>query len=103
MYAIIQSSGHQYRVSPGETVEIGRLSAKVGEEIIFDQVLMLGSERTVAAPAELQGVKVSAKVVAHPRGKKVLGLKYKPKKYYRRKVGQREDLTRVVITEIVAP
>lgn len=103
MYAIIKSGNQQYRVAKGETIEVGRINAKVGDEIKFDPVLLLGGEQTLVAPAELNGASVSAKVVGHTRGKKALGMKYKPKKHYRRKVGNRAALTRVQIMDIVVP
>ncbi len=103
MYAIIKSGDKQYRVSPGQTIEVDHIHAKVGEQIAFDEVLMLGGDHLLVTPSELQGARVSAKVLAQTRSRKVVGLKYKPKKHYRRRVGQRADLTRLHITEIVVP
>ena len=100
MYAIIKTGGQQYRVAAGETLDVGRLTAKVGEQVTFNEVLMLGGEQVVAGSSALQGASVSAQVMAHTRGPKLLGMKYKPKKFYRRKVGNRADLTRVQITNI---
>lgn len=101
MYAIIKSGGRQVRVEQGATVEVDRLDANVGDEVKLDQVVLLGGENPVADPAALTGASVSAKVLGHTRGKKVLGMKYKPKKHYRRKVGNRMHRTRLQITDIV--
>ena len=101
MYAIIKSGSQQFRVEKGAIIEVSRMdNVKVGDEIKLDQVLMLGGDEPRVSPSDLKGISVSAKVVGHTRGKKVLGMKYKPKKYYRRKVGNRADLTRLQITDI---
>lgn len=101
MYAIIQSSGRQMRVEKGEIVEIDRLDAKIGDVIKLDHVLMLGGDEPQVAPGALKDATVSATVLGHLRGKKAIGLRYKPKKFFRRRVGNRADLTRVRITDIV--
>ena len=103
MYAIIENKGYQYRVEQGAVVEINRVNAKIGDEIKFDRVLLIGGENVVADAASLKGASVSGKVVAHTRGPKQLAMKYKPKEYYRRRVGSRANLTRVQITNIVLP
>jgi large subunit ribosomal protein L21 len=103
MYAIIRSGSRQFRVAPGETVEVGRLDAHEGDEITFDQVLLVGGDSPRLSPADLKGASVSAKVLGHARGRKTIGLKYKPKKHYRRRVGNRTQLTRVQITGITLP
>ncbi len=103
MYAIIKSGSQQFRVAPGETIEVASLDAKAGDEITFDQVLLVGGETPHVSADELKGTSVRAKVLGHARGKKTIGLKYKPKKFYRRRVGNRTHLTRVQITEITVP
>ncbi len=102
MYAIVKSGGRQIRVEKGETIQVDRLDAKVGDTIKLEQVLLLGGEQAEVAPDVLKKASVSGKVLGHLRGKKVLGLRYKPKKFYRRKVGNRANLTSVQITDIVA-
>ena len=103
MYAIIRSGSQQFRVAPGETIEVVKLDAHEGEEITFDQVLLVGGDNPRLSPDDLKGASVSAKVLGHARGKKTIGLKYKPKKHYRRRVGNRAQLTRVQITGITLP
>ena len=103
MYAIIQNGGRQFRVEKGAVVEMNRIGAKVGDDIKFEQVLLIGGEQLLVAPDALKGATVSGKVVAHTRGPKQDAWKYKPKKYYRRRLGSREDRTRVEISEIVVP
>src|SRR5947209_7316348 len=103
MYAIIKSGSQQFRVAEGETVEVGRLDARQGDEITFDQVLLIAGDNPRLSPDDLKGASVRAKVLGHARGRKTIGLKYKPKKFYRRRVGNRTDLTRVQITGITLP
>ena len=103
MYAIIQNGGRQFRVEKGAIVEINRIAAKVGEEVKFEQVLLVGGDQLIVAPDALKSASVSGKVVAHTRGPKQDAWKYKPKKYYRRRLGSREDRTRVAISDIVVP
>jgi len=103
VYAIIKSGSQQFRVEPGETIEVGKLEAKAGDEISFDHVLLIGGDNPRIAPDDLKGVSVRAKVLGHARGKKTIGLKYKPKKFYRRRVGNHSRLTRVQITGISLP
>ena len=100
MYAIINSGGRQLRVEKGATVEVDQLDAKIGDVITLGQVVMVGGETVTAGSGALKGASVSAKVLGHLRGKKVIGLRYKPKKFFRRRVGNRTNLTRVQVTEI---
>ena len=90
MEAIVRISGKQYRVSQGQRVTVDRLENPVGDEVIFDQVLLLtdGASATVGTPI-VDGAAVTARVVDAPRGRKILVFKYKPKKRYRRIRGHR--------------
>ncbi len=90
MEAIVRISGKQYRVSEGQRVTVDRLESPVGEEVTFDQVLMLtdGPTFTVGSPT-VDGAAVTARVVDAPRGPKMLVFKYKAKKRYRRIRGYR--------------
>ena len=90
MEAIVRISGKQYRVSEGQRVTVDRLESPVGEEVTFDQVLMLtdGASSTIGSPV-VDGAAVTARVVAAPRGPKIIVFKYKPKKRYRRTRGHR--------------
>jgi large subunit ribosomal protein L21 len=103
MYAIIKSGGKQHRVEEGTIVDVARMDAKIGDEVLLDQVLLLGGEQLSVAPDALKGASVSAEVVGHSRGKKTIGLRYKPKKFFRRRVGNRSHLTQLRITEIKVP
>ena len=103
MYAIISHGGRQFRVEKGAVVELNRVQAKVGESVTLGPVLLVGGDKPLVAPDALKGASVTATVVAHTRGPKQDAMKYKPKKHYRRRLGSREDRTRVRIAEIVVP
>ncbi len=101
MYAVIESGSKQYRVEPGVIVEVDRLTAEPGEEIVFDRVLLAGDGDSVKVGTPVVGgARVAGTVIDHPRSRKVIVFKYKPKERYRIKTGQRRCLTRVRITEV---
>lgn len=103
MYAIVQSGGKQYKVRPGDTIEVERLEAEPGDWVELEPVLFIGGGEdgtvSVGQPA-LASAKVVAEVVDHPRAKKIVVFKFKPKVRYRRKTGHRQSLTRLRIKEI---
>jgi large subunit ribosomal protein L21 len=91
MYAIIMTGGKQYRVEEGSSLVVEKLNeAEVGQEIVLDDVLMFsdGSKATVGKP-KIEGVSVTAKVVAQKRAPKILVFKRKPKKGYNLEVAGR--------------
>ena len=101
MYAIIQTGGKQYRVSEGDVVSIEKLTAAEGEEVVFDQVLTVVSDGDIKiGKPVVEGAKVTAKVVEHGKGKKILVFKYKAKSNYRKRQGHRQPYTKVEISKI---
>ena len=101
MYAIIQTGGKQYRVSEGDVVSIDKLTAAEGEEVVFDQVLTVVSDSDIKiGKPVVEGAKVTAKVVEHGKGKKILVFKYKAKSNYRKRQGHRQPYTKVEISKI---
>jgi large subunit ribosomal protein L21 len=97
VFAIIKSGGHQYRVAPGDTIDVEKVEGKVGDIV----ELLLGTNDGVQVGSPLvEGAKVTAKVVAQRKGEKLVVFKFKAKKRYRRKTGHRQSLTRLSITEI---
>ncbi len=101
MYAVIETGGKQYRVAPGDTLEVERLTAEAGQPVTFERVLFAENEGqfSVGAPS-LANASVVADVVEHFRGKKVTSFKMKRRKGYHRTIGHRQELTRVKIAEI---
>ncbi len=101
MYAVVETGGKQYLVEPGSEIEVERVDAPVGAEVRFDRVLLLvdGDRVGVGRPV-LPGACALGRVVAHGRGRKIEGLKYKPKVNYRRRYGHRQHFTRVRIEAV---
>jgi len=102
MYAVIRSGGKQYTVRPGERLDVEKLDGEVGSQIELTDVLMVadGDAVNVGAPA-VSGAKVTAEIVEHGKGKKVVVFKYKPKIRYRKRTGHRQQFTRLAIKEII--
>ena len=104
MYAILQQSGHQYRVSPGDRLLVDRLAAEVGSVVALEPVVLVQGDSgspTVGTPV-VDGARVAATVVSHPKGGKIRVFKYKPKKRYRRTHGHRSLLTELRVEAVLA-
>ncbi len=103
MYAIVEIAGHQFKVEKDQKVFVNRLAAEEGKKVSFDNVLLIGDGNnvTVGAPA-IGGAQVSAKVLKHLKGDKVIVFKKKRRKGYRVKNGHRQALTEIKIESIVA-
>ncbi|NLY56607.1 MAG: 50S ribosomal protein L21 [Firmicutes bacterium] len=103
MYAIVETGGKQYKVSKGDVITVEKLDAEAGSEVALDKVLLVhnGSELKVGTPL-VSGAKVTAKVLGHGKGKKILVFKFKAKKNYRRRRGHRQPFTKLMIQEIEA-
>lgn len=103
MYAIVEIAGHQFKVEKDQKVFVNRLSTEEGKKVSFDNVLLIGNgnDVTLGAPA-IDGAQVSAKVLKHLKGDKVIVFKKKRRKGYRVKNGHRQSLTEIVIEGITA-
>lgn len=105
MYAVIETGGRQYRVTPGDVIDIERLSGadKPAAKVSFDRVLMVGGDKGVKLGSPLvEGAKVTGRLVEPVRDKKILVFKMKRRKGYKRLRGHRQDLHRVRIDKIEA-
>jgi large subunit ribosomal protein L21 len=103
MYAIVETGGRQYRVSPGDRIDVEKLAGQVGDAITLTTVLMVGQGAavTVGTPMVAEA-RVEARIVAQKRGKKIIIFKHRRRKNYRRKQGHRQWLTSLQITGIHA-
>ena len=101
MFAVFQSGGKQHRVTEGDVVRLELLNAEPGEEVVFDQVLMVanGDSVSVGEPY-VDGSQVKGEVVRIDRGKKIRVIKFKRRKNYMRTQGHRQWFTEVKITGI---
>ena len=101
MLAVIKTGGKQYKVAPGQKIKIEKLENKVGDEVVFDSVLLVDNEKEVSIGNPLvKGAKVLGKVLNQDKHDKVIIYKYKPKKRYRLKKGHRQPFTEVEIIKI---
>ena len=101
MLAVIKTGGKQYIVSPGQKLKIEKIDKKAGEEVIFDQVLLLEKQKKIEIGTPfLSGVKVMGKVISQGKGKKVIVFKFKAKVRYKKKAGHRQLFTEIEITKI---
>ncbi|NVY96949.1 50S ribosomal protein L21 [Lactobacillus sp. DCY120] len=100
MYAIIKTGGKQYKVEENKAIFIEKLDAQEGQEVVFDQVLLVGSRSITLGNPTIDGAKVTGKVEKQGREKKVVTFKYKPKKHSHTKKGHRQPYTKVVIKKI---
>jgi len=104
IYAIIETGGKQYKVTPGQTIDVERLDVAVGDTVELERVLFIanGDRVTVGNPT-IDGAKVIATSQGEGKGKKIIVFKYKPKVRYRRKMGHRQLYTSLTIDKIVEP
>jgi len=104
MFAIINTGGKQYKVSEGDLLKIEKITADQDSIIELTDVLAVSSgdgELTLGNPL-VEGAKVTAKVIAHGKAKKVIVFKFKAKKDYRKKQGHRQPFTKILIEKIEA-
>lgn len=102
MYAIIETGGKQYRVKEGELLQVDRLNLEKGQEVIFDRVLFLQSEKGIRlGNPYLDGIKVKAEVVDEEKADKVMVYRPPSKKAIKKLKGHRQWYTKIRIKEIV--
>ena len=103
MYAIIKTGGKQYKVAEGDVIMVEKLAAGEGEAVVFDQVLTVVNDADVKIGTPVvEGAKVTGKVEAQGKDKKILVFKYKAKSNYRKRQGHRQPFTKVDIEKIEA-
>lgn len=99
-YAIIQSGGKQFRVAQGEVVRLPSIPAQVGDSVRLE-VLAKGDAQSIDVGSPVvEGARVTATVIEHGRGEKVIVFKKKRRKQYKKKHGHRQDFTAVKIESI---
>jgi large subunit ribosomal protein L21 len=104
MYAIFVDGGRQYKVEPGQKLDIDlRGEVNSGDTIEFDQVLAIGGDEglQLGSPA-IEGAKVTAKVIGTEKGEKIYVEKFRRRKNYHRRTGHRQKYTRIEIGEIAS-
>ncbi|MBW1974721.1 MAG: 50S ribosomal protein L21 [Deltaproteobacteria bacterium] len=103
MYAIVETGGKQVKVESGKVINVEKLPVEAGETVVFDRVLFLKSEDGVKIGRPyLDDIRVQGKVLKHFKDKKVIIMKHKRRKNYKRKKGHRQWLSAVQIESIGA-
>ncbi len=102
MYAIVRQGSHQYRVAPGDVIQIEKIDAEKGQEVQLDDVLMLSDgEMTEIGSPRIDNAAVKAKVLRNDRGPKIIVFKFKRRKGYMKRQGHRQSFTELKITGFV--
>ncbi len=100
MYAVVQTGGKQYRVKAGDSIRVDLLDKKLGEEFSLDQVLLVGGDVTTFGNPTVKGAKVDVMVTREDRGPKIITIKRKRRKGYRRTIGHRQWYMELFVTSI---
>jgi large subunit ribosomal protein L21 len=102
MYAVFQTGGKQFRAEPGSRLRIPTLDVAAGEKVTFDHVLLAGdgSDTVKVGTPRVAGASVTAEVVRHGRGDKIIVFKRKRRKGYRKKQGHWQNFTEIRIEEV---
>ena len=101
MLAVIKTGGKQYLVEKGDRIKIEKIAGKEGSAVKFSEVLFLGDEKDIKVGSPLvKGAVVEGKILKQGKGKKVWGIKHKPKKRYKVKFGHRQLFSEVEIVKI---
>ena len=101
MYAVFQSGGKQYKVSAGDEVKVEKLPGEVGEDVVFDKVLLVsdGADVQIGSPF-LGDAKIVGRIARHDKARKINVFKYKRRKGYRKARGHRQPYTLVHIQDL---
>lgn len=100
MYAIVEIAGKQYKVRQDDTLYVPRLSAAEGDTVTFDRVLLVSNDGDIQVGAPtVDGASVSATVLGHPKGDKVLVFKKIRRKRFKVKRGHRQPYTQIKVTD----
>jgi len=103
MFAVLKTGGKQYKVEAGDTLRVEKLAAAAGEKIQFNDILMLGGDKTVVGAPLVADAGVQAEVIDQIKGEKVINfVKRRRKHSSKRTVGHRQKLTLIRVTDILA-
>ncbi len=101
LYAIAETSGQQFWFEVNKYYDIDRLNAKEKDKITIDKILLINDKDNVSiGKPYIKNAKIELEVVSHKRDKKIIVYKMRPKKKTRRKMGHRQELTRVMVKSI---
>jgi large subunit ribosomal protein L21 len=98
--AVFRSGGKQFRVAEGDTVKVEKLPGSPGEQIAFEEVLLISGDQPKIGRPTVNGAKVLGQILEQGRGEKLVAFKFRRRKRYKRKAGHRQPFTAVKITGI---
>ncbi len=100
-YAIFKAAGQQFKASKGDTLQVPKLEGEPGSKVTFDDVLLSSDGKKVnTGQPNVSGAKVTAEILRHGKGEKIVIFKFKRRKNYRRKTGHRQQFTEIKITSL---
>ena len=100
MYAVVKAGGKQHKVAVGDVVEVNRLEGIAGDAVSLPALLLVDGRNVVSETSALAKIAVTGEIVGHHKGPKINILKYKNKTGYRRRIGHRQLLTELLVTDI---
>lgn len=102
MYAVIESGGRQYRVSPGDVLELEKIEGEVGKKLTFDKILLVGGNQgqVLVGTPYVSSANTHAEIVEQTKGEKLFIVRYRRRKNFRKTQGHRQLLTRVLVTRV---
>ena len=100
MFAVMETGGKQYKVAVGDVIFVEKLGVAEGEQVTFDKVLAVAGESLSVGAPYVDGASVEAVVVKNGKSKKLHVIRYKAKKNEKKKIGHRQDYTKIQITKI---
>ncbi len=100
MYAIVKTGGKQYKVAPGDILNVEKLAVEPGEKVELDAICIVDGEKVEADPAKAAATKVMAVVLEQFKGEKQLVFKFKKRKNYKKMRGHRQQLTKIQIESV---
>ncbi|CAL4322130.1 50S ribosomal protein L21 [Buchnera aphidicola] len=101
MYAIFSNGGKQYQVQRGQTIRLEKINAKKGDNITFDNILMLIKEKNIQlGTPSIKNSSIIGNIIQHGREKKIKIIKFRKRKHFKKQQGHRQYFTDVKITQI---
>lgn len=101
MYAVIETGGKQYKISPGDIIAVEKLDGENGKQVEFDQVHLIADNEKISCGQGVKGARVRGTIMGEKKGKKVIAFKYKKRKSSRKKIGHRQHYTSIRVDEIL--
>ncbi len=99
MYGVVKIGGSQYKVNAGDSLDVEKLEGEAGAQLVFNEVLFIGGDKTLVGAPTVSGAKVTAEVVKQARSRKIDIMRRKNGKWAKRR-GHRQEFTAIVITSI---